>query len=83
MNVALAIIGGFALLAVALALLARRGRDMSLEQWTVGGRGFGTRYAMPRRLLSQSDFFVSAYSLRALGVVVSVVAALVTQLSRR
>jgi SSS family solute:Na+ symporter len=127
MNVALAIIAGVGLLAVALALLARRGRDMDLEQWTVGGRGFGTlfvfllmageiystftflggaglvygsggaayyilgygtlayvlsywllpavwRFATPRRLLSQSDFFVSAYSSRALGVVVSLVA---------
>jgi SSS family solute:Na+ symporter len=25
-----------------LGLRARRGKDMSLEQWTVGGRGFGT-----------------------------------------
>ena len=25
-----------------LGLLARRGQDMDLEQWTVGGRGFGT-----------------------------------------
>ncbi|MGC7406553.1 sodium:solute symporter family protein [Pandoraea pneumonica] len=35
----------FIFLAVALALFlgirARRGKDMSLEQWTVGGRGFG------------------------------------------
>ncbi len=28
--------------AVALGLLARRGHEMSLEQWSVGGRGFGT-----------------------------------------
>ena len=38
---ALAIIGATAALALALGLRARRGRDMSLEQWTVGGRGFG------------------------------------------
>ena len=25
-----------------LGLLARRGKDMNLEQWSVGGRGFGT-----------------------------------------
>ena len=30
------------LLALGLGLLARTGREMSLEQWTVGGRGFGT-----------------------------------------
>jgi solute:Na+ symporter, SSS family len=28
--------------AVGLGLLARRGHEMSLEQWTVGGRAFGT-----------------------------------------
>ncbi len=42
MNAALAIITGFVLLAIALGLRARRGHDMDLEQWTVGGRGFGT-----------------------------------------
>src|SRR3954468_20069367 len=42
MNVPLAIIAAFLVLAVGLALLARRGRDMDLEQWTAGGRGFGT-----------------------------------------
>jgi solute:Na+ symporter, SSS family len=41
MNVALLIIAAFLVLAVGLALLARRGRDMDLEQWTAGGRGFG------------------------------------------
>jgi SSS family solute:Na+ symporter len=40
-NVALLIIAAFLALAVGLALLARRGRDMDLEQWTAGGRGFG------------------------------------------
>jgi len=40
-NVALLIIIAFLALAVGLALLARRGRDMDLEQWTAGGRGFG------------------------------------------
>ena len=42
MNAALAIITGFVLLAIALGLRARRGHDMDLEQWSVGGRGFGT-----------------------------------------
>jgi len=42
MNAALAIIGFFFVVAVALALLARRGHEMSLEQWSLGGRGFGT-----------------------------------------
>ena len=41
MNGALFFIAAAALLALALGFLARRGKDMSLEQWTVGGRGFG------------------------------------------
>jgi solute:Na+ symporter, SSS family len=41
MNGALPFIAAAALLALALGLLARRGKDMDLEQWTVGGRGFG------------------------------------------
>jgi solute:Na+ symporter, SSS family len=126
MNVALAVILAFLAIAVGLALLSRRGRDMNLEQWSVGGRGFGAifvfllmageiystftflggaglvygsggaayyilgygtlayilsywllpaiwRYATPRKLLSQSDFFVAKYDSRTLGVVVSLV----------
>jgi hypothetical protein len=42
MSVALLIIIAFLVVAVGLALRARRGRDMDLEQWTAGGRGFGT-----------------------------------------
>jgi SSS family solute:Na+ symporter len=42
MNAALAIIAFFFVVAVALALLSRRGHEMSLEQWSLGGRGFGT-----------------------------------------
>ena len=41
MNAALAIIAAFFLVAFGLALRARRGRDMDLEQWSVGARGFG------------------------------------------
>jgi SSS family solute:Na+ symporter len=41
MNAALPFIAAAALLALGLGFLARRGKDMSLEQWTVGGRGFG------------------------------------------
>src|ERR687883_861144 len=127
MNVALLIIFAFLALAIFLGIRARRGKDMDLEQWSVGGRGFGTlfvflllageiystftflggaglvygsggvayyilgygtlayvlsyyllpavwRFATPRRLLSQADFFVSKYDSRALGVIVSVVA---------
>src|SRR5947209_9440537 len=41
MSAALAILGACFIIAIALGLLARRGHDMNLEQWTVGGRGFG------------------------------------------
>ncbi len=41
MNGALPFIIAAALLALALGFLASRGKDMNLEQWTVGGRGFG------------------------------------------
>ena len=42
MNVALAIIFAFLALAIYLGIRARRGKDMDLEQWSVGGRSFGT-----------------------------------------
>jgi SSS family solute:Na+ symporter len=42
MNVALAIIAAFMVLAIVLGLMARRGHDMDLEGWSVGARGFGT-----------------------------------------
>ena len=42
MNAALIIIFATILGVLLLGLRARRGKDMDLEQWTVGGRGFGT-----------------------------------------
>ena len=42
MNAALVIIFAVIVLALLLGLRASRGRDMDLEQWSVGGRGFGT-----------------------------------------
>lgn len=42
MNAALPVLIIFFALAVALGLYARRGKDMDLEQWSVGGRGFGS-----------------------------------------
>jgi SSS family solute:Na+ symporter len=41
---ALLVIGAFLALSFALGLLARRGRTMNLEQWSVGGRGFGALF---------------------------------------
>ena len=42
MTPALVVIVGVFVVAIALGLMARRGHVMSLEQWSVGGRGFGS-----------------------------------------
>ncbi|HBK05944.1 MAG TPA: sodium:solute symporter [Acetobacteraceae bacterium] len=42
MSAALIIIVATIAIVLCLGLLARRGKDMNLEQWSVGGRGFGT-----------------------------------------
>jgi solute:Na+ symporter, SSS family len=126
MNSALVIIFAVMVLSIFLGIRAKKGKDMDLEQWTVGGRGFGTifvfllmageiyttftflggsgwaygkggptfyiigygclayimsyfllpkiwRYAKERKLLSQSDFFVSKYNSPYLGILVSLV----------
>ncbi|WP_018131823.1 sodium:solute symporter family protein [Effusibacillus pohliae] len=44
MNGALILIFGFLLLSLYLGIRARKGKDMNLEQWAVGGRGFGTLF---------------------------------------
>ncbi len=44
MNIALLIIFAFLALSIFLGIQARRGKDMDLEEWTVGGRGFGTLF---------------------------------------
>ncbi len=44
MSPALVVIAAFLLLSLALGVLARRGHAMNLEQWTVGGRGFGALF---------------------------------------
>jgi solute:Na+ symporter, SSS family len=44
LNVALLFIAAAALLALDVGFLARRGKNMDLEQWTVGGRGFGALF---------------------------------------
>ncbi|RNB88456.1 sodium:solute symporter family protein [Brevibacillus nitrificans] len=41
MNVTTIIIFCFLVLSLYLGIRARQGKDMSLEEWTVGGRGFG------------------------------------------
>ncbi|HET7578326.1 MAG TPA: sodium:solute symporter family protein [Bacillales bacterium] len=42
MNAALIIIFAVMVLSIFLGIRARKGKDMDLEQWTVGGRGFGS-----------------------------------------
>ncbi|MFJ7746362.1 sodium:solute symporter [Peribacillus sp. NPDC097295] len=42
MNIALIIILAFLLLSIFLGIRSTKGKDMNLEQWTVGGRGFGS-----------------------------------------
>jgi SSS family solute:Na+ symporter len=44
MNAGTLILGLFVLMALGLGIRARTGRKMDLEQWTVGGRGFGTLF---------------------------------------
>jgi SSS family solute:Na+ symporter len=44
MNPALIVLLAFLLLSLVLGVLAQRGHAMNLEQWTVGGRGFGTLF---------------------------------------
>jgi SSS family solute:Na+ symporter len=44
MNIALIVIGAFLALSIFLGIRARRGKDMDLEEWSVGGRGFGTLF---------------------------------------
>lgn len=42
MNISLIIIFFFLAVSIYLGIQARKGKDMNLEQWTVGGREFGT-----------------------------------------
>ena len=44
MNAALAVVGLVFALSITLGLLAHRGIVMNLEQWTLGGRGFGALF---------------------------------------
>ena len=126
MSPALGVLLAFFAIAIGLGVFARRGHAMSLEQWSVGGRGFGAifvfllmageiyttftflggsgwaygrgapafyilcygaiaysfsyfllpmiwRYAQPRKLVSQADFFVAKYQSRPLGILVAIV----------
>ncbi len=64
MNVALFIILAFLTFAIYLGIRARRGKDMDLEQWSVGGRGFGTIFVF---LLLAGEVFTTVTFLGASG----------------
>lgn len=56
MTIALGVIAFFFVCAIALGLLARRGHAMNLEQWSVGGRGFGAVLVF---LLTAGEFYTT------------------------
>lgn len=64
MNPALVVLVAFLLLSLALGMLARRGHAMNLEQWTVGGRGFGTLFVF---LLMAGEIYTTFTFLGASG----------------
>jgi SSS family solute:Na+ symporter len=64
MTPALAVLGLFLVVALVLGILARHGHSMSLEQWTVGGRGFGTLFVF---LLMAGEIYTTFTFLGASG----------------
>ncbi len=64
MSPALVVLLAFLLLALALGVVARGGRSMNLEQWTVGGRGFGTLFVF---LLMAGEIYTTFTFLGASG----------------
>jgi SSS family solute:Na+ symporter len=64
MNAAIGVIAFFLAVAFALGLLARRGRSMSLEEWTVGSRGFGALFVF---LLMAGEIYTTFTFLGASG----------------
>ena len=64
MNPALLVLLAFLLLALILGVRARRGYTMNLEQWTVGGRGFGTVFVF---LLMAGEIYTTFTFLGASG----------------
>src|SRR5437870_5396736 len=64
MSPALVVLLAFLLLSLLLGVLARRGHAMNLEQWTVGGRGFGTLFVF---LLMAGEIYTTFTFLGASG----------------
>ncbi len=59
MNIAIVIIFLTAVAALLLGLRARRGREMNLEEWSVGGRSFGTVLVF---ILLAGEFYRTTFS---------------------
>ncbi len=64
MNLALVIIFAFFILAVFLGIRSAKGKDMTLEQWTVGGRSFGALFVF---LLMAGEIYTTFTFLGASG----------------
>ena len=64
MSSALIIIAAVTLVALWLGVRARRGHDMNLEQWSVGGRSFGTAFVF---LLMAGEIYTTFTFLGASG----------------
>ncbi|MED1799831.1 sodium:solute symporter family protein [Brevibacillus porteri] len=69
MNISILITFAFLLAAILLAIRSSRGKKMSLEQWSVGGRGFGTVFVF---LLLAGEFFTSFTFLGGSGMIYQV-----------
>lgn len=85
MNSALLFIAAAALLALGVGFLARRGKHMDLEQWTLGGRGFGALFVFllmtgETRPAAVQDINVGIIAL-ALNFAVLILVSLVTRLA--
>ena len=64
MNIAIIIIFAFFLLAISLGIRSSKGKDMTLEQWTVGGRSFGALFVF---LLMAGEIYTTFTFLGASG----------------
>ncbi len=64
MNSAIIIIFAFFLLAISLGIRSSKGKDMTLEQWTVGGRSFGALFVF---LLMAGEIYTTFTFLGASG----------------
>lgn len=64
MNIAVSIIAAFFFTSLWLAIRARKGKKMDMEQWAVGGRSFGTVFVF---ILMAGDFYTTFSLLGASG----------------